>query len=66
MLTDTENLIVVRFEQHKFNETQKVSVLSDSRFNPMTSETVSSLAKIMREMADWLRSNHYNIAMPPI
>lgn len=54
--TDTENLIVCTFENHKFNDTQEFKQLED--FNP---DNYMQLAKIVREMADWLRENHYDI-----
>jgi hypothetical protein len=52
--TDQENKIVCVFENHKFNETQKVTTLED--FNP---DNFMKLARYMREMGDWLRDNHY-------
>jgi len=51
--TDTENGIVIRFEDHKFNDTQKVTLLDDAVQDPMV------LARAMREIGDWLRDNHY-------
>lgn len=64
--TDTENLIVCRFENHRFNETQQFTILEDSKFQPVTASTASLLARITREMGDWLRSNHYTKAMPEL
>lgn len=64
VLTDTENLITIRFEKHKFNETQDITILEDSKFQPITAETATIVASILAEMADWMRENHYQIAMP--
>lgn len=63
VLTDTENLIVCKFEEHKFNETQRVSVLEDSKF---TSDLncANKLAHIMAEMGDYMFSHWYSIALP--
>lgn len=63
VLTDTENLIVCKFEEHKFNETQRVSVLEDGKF---TSDTncANKLAHIMAEMGDYMFSHWYSIAFP--
>ena len=63
VLTDTENLIVCKFEEHKFNETQRVYVLEDSEF---TSDTncANKLAHIMSEMGDYMFSHWYSIALP--
>lgn len=53
--TDTENLVVCVFKNKDFNESQTITLLED--FNPAN---VTELATILREMADWLRANHYN------
>jgi hypothetical protein len=61
---DTEHGIDVTFEQHKFNETQQVTLSDEQPFNTLEAAMVH--ARYLREMADWLRANHYNIAMPPM
>ena len=50
--TDTENLVVVRFERGYFNETQIVTLLDESLIKPM------ALPRILREMGDWLATHH--------
>lgn len=62
--TDTEHGIVVRFEEHRFNETQQTTLLNGDTFK--TAEEALGYATYMREIADWLRANHYNTAMPPV
>ena len=57
--SDTENGIVCKFEQGKFNETQEFTILDDIE-NP----DAVKLAHAVREMADWLRENHYKKVMP--
>ena len=52
--TDTENLIICTFENHKFNNTQKFTMLED--FDP---DNYMAVARIMREFGDWLSENHY-------
>lgn len=52
--TDTDNGIICVFEAHRFNDTQQFTMLEDSR------ASVSELARIAREMGDWLRDNHYD------
>ena len=61
VLTDTENMIVVRFEEHRFNETQKVTLLNGD--NVASMDEAMARVRALREMADWLSINHYNIAM---
>lgn len=53
--TDTQNLIICTFEDHKFNDTQEFKLLED--FNP---NEYKELARMAREMGDWLSENHYN------
>lgn len=55
--TDTVNGIVVKFKDHEFNETQEVTLLGDNRFK--TAEEAMKYATYIRELADWLRDNHY-------
>lgn len=64
VLTDTENLVVIRFEQHKFNETQKVSVLEEEDFMSLPGSPAVRMATVMREMGDWMYRHHYSIALP--
>ena len=52
VLSDTTNKIVVTFEDGKFNETQKVTMLDDTRL------TANELAKVMREMGEWAVRHH--------
>ena len=56
--TDTENGIVCVFEDKKFNETQQVSFLDDVKLDALF------IARLMREMADWLREKHYKKIFP--
>ena len=51
VVTDTENLVVL-----KFNETQKVTMLEDCNLSAL------QLARVMREMADWVAQHHIDKA----
>lgn len=62
--TDTEHLIVIKFQEHRFNETQKITLLNGDKF--ASDEEALRVATYLRELADWLRDNHYNVAMPSI
>lgn len=53
LVTDEENKIIIEFEKGKLNETQKVTELND--FNP---NDFIKIARIMREIADYLHQNH--------
>ena len=60
--TDTDNGIVIKFREHQFNETQQTTLLNGDTFK--TAEEALAVATYMREIADWLRENHYSKAMP--
>lgn len=53
VLTDTENGVVIVFEDGRFNETQKVTMLEDA---PKLSPT--DLAQIMRKLGEWGARHH--------
>ena len=56
--TDKDNGIVVRFKCHEYNETQQVTLLNGDTFK--TAEDAVKVATYIRELADWLRLNHYD------
>ena len=61
VLTDTINLVVVRFQGGKFNDTQEVTLLNGDEVASM--EDAMKQIRVLREMAEWLAENHYKIAM---
>lgn len=63
VLTDTDNLVVIRFKEHEFNDTQKVTVLDESALLK-DSDCTNRLAHIMSEMGDYMFTHWYSIAMP--
>ncbi len=56
--TDTEHGIVIKFQEHKFNDTQKTTLLNGDSFD--TQAEALQQATYIRELADWLRENHYD------
>ena len=62
VLTDTVNLVVITFEEGRFNETQKITQL-ECGDNYTSMNDVMAQVRIIREMSDWLAINHYKIAM---
>lgn len=54
--TDTENGVVIRWTERRFNDTQKTTFLYDVH-NP----DPLKIARIMREMADWIALNHMEL-----
>ena len=57
VVTDTEKLVVVKFQEHRFNETQMVTMLEDCQLSAL------QLARIMREVGDWGAQNHMDKAL---
>lgn len=53
VLTDTENSVVIVFEDGRFNETQKVTMLEDApKLSPI------DLARIVRKLGEWGARHH--------
>lgn len=52
VLTDTENKVVITFEDGLFNESQKVTLLEDSLV------TTEELTHIVSEMRNWVARHH--------
>lgn len=50
--TDVDYNVVVTFQEHRFNETRKVTFLEDEPTDYLVR------ARIMREMGEWLNENH--------
>lgn len=63
VLTDTKNLVVIKFEEHKYNETQKVYLLKESEMIS-SPDIEAKLARIMREIGEYMYTHWYSIAMP--
>lgn len=63
ILTDTANLVCITFKEHEFNETQRVTILDESRFKGRT-DCANELAHIMSEMGDYMYSHYYSIIFP--
>lgn len=52
VLTDKEKGVIITFEDGKFNETQKVTMLYNTHL------TANELAKAMRELGEWAVRHH--------
>ena len=63
VLTDTENLIVIKFKKHEFNETQKITHL-DSDQEVIRNLGAQGIARVLREMGDYMFTHWYSIALP--
>lgn len=63
VLTDIDNLIVIKFKEHEFNETQRITVLEESMFVNRT-DCANELAHIASEMGNYMLTHYYSIALP--
>lgn len=63
VLTDVKNLIVVKFKEHEFNETQKITFI-DNDSTVIERLGKDGIAKVLREMGDYMYSHWYSIALP--
>lgn len=64
VVADQEHGIVITFEEHRFNETQKVTLLDGDTFGSI--DQAMHMPTYLREIADWLHAEHYDKAMPSI
>lgn len=55
VLTDVENRVDIRFKRGGYNKTQEVTFLED---NPALTHTPLELARILREMGEWVYKNY--------
>lgn len=60
--TDKVNNIVVTFEHGHYNDTQKVTLLNGDTFK--SEVEAMKVATYLRELADWLREEHYEVLFP--
>jgi hypothetical protein len=58
---DKETGVVVRWIKGDFNESQNNTVLEDIPRKMSPAEAANKYARAAREMADWLRENHYEL-----
>ena len=56
VVIDTEKLILISFQEHRFHETQDIKPLCEDLL-----PDALSTATALREAADWLRENHYDL-----
>ncbi|SFG38260.1 hypothetical protein [Prevotella sp. KH2C16] len=56
VLTDTQNAVVVRFEQGRFNESQKITGLNDEPVSDYM-----AVARVMREIGEYMYENHKDL-----
>lgn len=62
-LTDAENLVVLKFKEHEFNESQQVTFIDDDK-SVIEKLGAQGVAQILREMGDYMFTHWYSIALP--
>lgn len=63
VLTDTENLVVLKFKEHEYNESQQVTFIDDDQ-SVIEKLGAQGIAQILREMGDYMFTHWYSIALP--
>ena len=63
VLTDTKSFVVVKFKEHEFNETQKITHLDNDQ-EVIRKLGPQGIARVLREMGDYMFTHWYSIAMP--
>lgn len=63
VLTDTVNGVVITFDEHRFNETQKVTFLAD---DPSKGHNAQNIAHILQEMGQWVAEHHGSVAFDEV
>lgn len=63
VLTDTENLVVLKFKEHEFNESQQVTFIDDNQ-SVIEKLGTQGIVQILREMGDYMFTHWYSIALP--
>lgn len=63
VLTDAENLVVLKFKEHEFNESQQVTFIDDDQ-SVIEKLGAQRIAQILREMGDYMFTHWYSIALP--
>lgn len=63
VLTDTENLVVLKFKEHEYNESQQVTFLDEDK-SVIERLGAQGIAQVLREMGDYMFTHWYSIALP--
>ena len=63
VLTDTENLVVLKFKEHEFNESQQVTFIDEDK-SVIEKLGAQGIAEVLREMGDYMFTHWYSIALP--
>lgn len=63
VLTDTKNLVVLKFKEHEFNESQQATFIDDDQ-SVLEKLGTQGIARILREMGDYMFTHWYSIALP--
>ena len=63
VLTDAENLVVLKFKEHEFNESQQVTFIDEDK-SVIERLGAQGIAEVLREMGDYMFTHWYSIALP--
>ncbi len=63
VLTDTKNLVVLKFKEHEYNESQQVTFIDDDK-SVIEKLGTQGIEQVLREMGDYMFTHWYSIALP--
>lgn len=63
VLTDTENLVVLKFKEHEYNDSQQVTFIDEDK-SIMEKLGTQGIVRILREMGEYMFTHWYSIALP--
>lgn len=59
VVTDLQNGVVIRWQDHQLNDTQRVTFLDDDK-EVIKRLGADGIARVMNDIGDWLFSHHYS------
>ena len=63
VITDTDNLVVIKFKEHMFNETQKISIIDEDKLR-RSGDIADVLSGIVSDIEDYMLAHYLSIALP--
>lgn len=63
VITDTDNLVVIKFKEHMFDETKKVSVIDEDKLK-RSGDMADVLSGIVSDIEDYMLTHYLSLAIP--
>lgn len=63
VITDTDNLVVIKFKEHMFNKTQKISIIDEDKLR-RSGDIADVLSGIVSDIEDYMLTHYLSLAIP--